>query len=318
MIEDNKNTALELGLFAQTRPGWRVTVMEVIAAIVTLIWLGMALFFSLSGNGVLRGWFDTVLMALAFLTPIFLIWVTVYIVRTSQNFRAEINRLQSAIDAIRATYVAQQIKATDKTSQSPKTVATPSNISPISPAKPRAPLQTEPAPRSIQPSLGLAIGQKSKPVSVEDFIRAMNFPETEQDAEGFRALRMALQDPKTERLMRAGQDVLTLLSQDGIYMDDFRPDRARPEIWRKFAKGERGPGISAMAGITDQTALDSVARRMKNDPIFRDAVHHFLRHFDRTFTEFEKNASASEVAALAHTRSARAFMLVGRVAGAFD
>ena len=76
------------------------------------------------------------------------------------------------------------------------------------------------------------------PVTPADFICALHFPNNDQDKEGFRALRAALEDPATRPLIRAAQDVLTLLSQDGIFMDDLNPDRARPEIWRKFAKGE--------------------------------------------------------------------------------
>jgi hypothetical protein len=34
--------------------------------------------------------------------------------------------------------------------------------------------------------------------------------------------------------------------------------------------------------------------------------------------EFEKNATDTEIVALADTRTARAFMLLGRVAGTFD
>jgi hypothetical protein len=57
---------------------------------------------------------------------------------------------------------------------------------------------------------------------------------------------------------------------------------------------------------------------MKQDPIFRDAAHHFLRRFDRAFAGFEAQASDGEISALAETRTARAFMLLGRVAGTFD
>jgi hypothetical protein len=57
---------------------------------------------------------------------------------------------------------------------------------------------------------------------------------------------------------------------------------------------------------------------MKSDPVFRDAAHHFLRSFDRTFALIEPNASDSDLAALSDTRSARAFMLLGRVTGTFD
>jgi hypothetical protein len=57
---------------------------------------------------------------------------------------------------------------------------------------------------------------------------------------------------------------------------------------------------------------------MRQDPIFRDAAHHFLRRFDRTFAEFEKQATDEEISSLADTRTARAFMLLGRCAGTFD
>ena len=46
--------------------------------------------------------------------------------------------------------------------------------------------------------------------------------------------------------------------------------------------------------------------------------HHFLRTFDKTFAAFEPNATDEELADLAETRTARAFMLFGRVTGTFD
>ena len=155
-------------------------------------------------------------------------------------------------------------------------------------------------------------------LSVADFIRALNFPESAEDKAGFRALRLALEDRNTAKLIRAAQDVLTLLSEDGIYMDDLKPDRARTEVWRRFAQGERGRTIAALGGVRDRSSLALTSGRMREDPVFRDAAHHFLRQFDRTFQEFEKNASDQDVAELAETRTARAFMLFGRVTGTFD
>ena len=49
--------------------------------------------------------------------------------------------------------------------------------------------------------------------------------------------------------------MLTLLSQDGIYMDDLRPDRARPEAWRQFAEGARGREVAALGGVRDRSSL---------------------------------------------------------------
>ena len=76
--------------------------------------------------------------------------------------------------------------------------------------------------------------------------------------------------------------------------------------------------MAGLGGIRDRSSLALTAGRMREDPVFRDAAHHFLRTFDKTFAEFETNASDAELVALADTRTARAFMLFGRVAGVFD
>jgi hypothetical protein len=156
------------------------------------------------------------------------------------------------------------------------------------------------------------------PLATADFIRALQFPESPDDKAGFRALRAALDDRNVAKLIRAAQDVLTLLAQEGIFMDDLKPDRARPELWRRFAQGERGRGIAALGGVRDRASLALTAGRMREDAIFKDAAHHFLRSFDRIFQEFEKAASDSELSDLAETRTVRAFMLLGRVTGIFD
>jgi hypothetical protein len=119
-------------------------------------------------------------------------------------------------------------------------------------------------------------------------------------------------------LIRSAQDVLTLLSQEGIYMDDLRPDRARPEVWRQFAAGDRGRAIAALGGIRDRTAVALTTTRMREDPVFKDAGLHFLRTFDQVMQQFEPSATDAELAEFAETRTARAFMLFGRVTGTFD
>ena len=156
------------------------------------------------------------------------------------------------------------------------------------------------------------------PISIAEFIKALNFPDNAEDREGFRVLRRAFEERQLGKLLRASQDVLTLLSQDGIYMDDLNPDKPLPAVWRKFAKGERGLAVAALGGIRDRSALTLAKTRLKNDPIFRDATHHFLRQFDLILVEFEQSAEDGELLEMSETRTARAFMLLGRVAGSFD
>ena len=100
-------------------------------------------------------------------------------------------------------------------------------------------------------------------------------------------------------------------------MDDLAPEPARVDLWRRFADGERGDQIGDVGGIRDDEAVDKVIARMRQDTIFRDAVHHFLRLFDHQFAEIAPVATDPHVAAWTETRSARAFMLLGRAAGIF-
>lgn len=308
------------------------------AILVSLIWIGAVVFLGLGGEegeGASSG-LSRLLSILAVILPLALIWVAAMAARTARALRQEAARLQASIDAMRAAYVEQQQRQSMEMKPdivqklddlvaaqqaSDTKLATFTSLRVVSPAEVRAavpPALSEADALQPQPALGFVQEAEREPISVADFIKALNFPENEHDKEGFRTLRRALEDRATERLIRASQDVLTLLSQDGIYMDDLRPDRSKSEVWRRFAKGERGRTIASLGGIHDRSSLVLAAGRMRKDPVFRDAVHHFLRHFDRTFMEFEKNASDEEIAHLADTRTARAFMLLGRVTGTFD
>ncbi|WP_146132816.1 hypothetical protein [Hasllibacter halocynthiae] len=54
------------------------------------------------------------------------------------------------------------------------------------------------------------------------------------------------------KLVRAAQDVLTLLAQDGIYIDDIPAEPAPPEPWRAFAAGPRGRAQGWRRTTTDR------------------------------------------------------------------
>jgi hypothetical protein len=335
--DNRKPSPLELGLHGRGDRTPRITGIEIAALALTLVWILAVVVFGLGtapeqGSGGLE---RSVLGVLAVLLPVALIWVAAMAARTARLLRQEASRLQASIDAMRVAYVEQQqgaalniepdlvrrleeLIAAQQGTGAPLEPATFTSLRALAPPQVRAAMADPSLAEVPQPVLDLAQPALREPISVADFIKAMDFPENEHDKEGFRALRLALEDPATERLIRASQDVLTLISQDGIYMDDLTPDRARPEVWRRFAQGERGRAIAALGGIHDRSSLVLTAGRMKKDPVFRDAAHHFLRNFDRTFMEFEKHASDEEIARLSDTRTARAFMLLGRVTGTFD
>ncbi|MDJ0826366.1 MAG: hypothetical protein QNJ16_12750 [Rhodobacter sp.] len=336
MADPTPDTPLNLGIYNRKVPRPRVTATEVIAAALSLIWLlGVAVFFLVTGSGGAQvDRLSFVMTLLAVFMPVALIWVAATAARTARVMREESARLQEALDAMRQTYVQQQMSGTatlkpaverklDEIAAAQRktdsAIATFTSIRPEAEAaeQPAVPV-SDPDPNA-QPSLALGTPAEAiaLPVNIPDFIRALNFPENAEDADGFRALRRALRDRQTARLVQASQDVLTLLSEDGIYMDDLRPDRARPEVWRRFAQGARGPAVAGLGGVRDRSCLALAAGRMRQDPVFRDAVHHFLRRFDETFVGFETVATDADIAELTDTRTARAFMLLGRVTGTF-
>ncbi|TNF59728.1 MAG: hypothetical protein EP307_09820 [Rhodobacteraceae bacterium] len=333
--KDTSNKARQptsLGIY--DRPGRdAITGIEVIAIALSAVWLIAATIFLVVMPTGAEGGFEGIrfiITLLAVFMPVAMIWVAATAARSSRIMREESQRLQAAIDGIRQAYVSQQQRGAIQTEPSvarkldeiaetaKKTetaLATFSSTRRMT--RPPVPAQTS-APDQASLELGTPAEDLSQPLETADFIRALNFPETAEDEEGFAALRRALKDRSTAQLIQASQDVLTLLSQDGIYMDDLRPDRARPEVWRQFAAGQRGRAVAGLGGIRDRSSLALTAGRMKQDPIFRDAAHHFLRKFDRTLIEFERDATDEELSALGETRTARAFMLLGRVAGTFD
>lgn len=308
-----------------------ITGTEIAALVAIGLWLVLAGVYFLRG-GDAEGGTDFILVIMVVFLPAALIWVATMTARSARVMREESARLQAAIDAIRKAYVAQAqtgrteqphpavLKRLDDLAAGQKLVLdrlrqqTQQNLADPAPQPGVAPVEDE------QPTLSLGTPAEAlqPPLPNADFIQALHFPETAEDAAGFAALRRALKDRNVAQLIQAAQDILTLLSQDGIYMDDLRPDLARPEVWRAFANGTRGRTIAALGGVRDRTSLALAAGRMKQDPIFRDAAHHFLRRFDKSFSAFEKTASDTEITAFAGTRTARAFMLLGRVAGTFD
>jgi len=310
---------------------------EVIAVVLSLVWMAaVGLFFLvLPPSDAAQGSVDSlrvVMTLIAIFMPVAMIWVAAAAARSARIIREESGRLHAAIDGMRQTYVSDRANhasaptverklqeiahATKNTETALATFASTRDAqkSAVTITSVRSSVPDD------QPALALGTPAEdmTPPLPRADLIRALNFPDTDQDMQGFAALRRALKDRQARQLVQASEDVLTLLSQDGIYMDDLRPDRARPELWRRFASGERGQQMAGLGGVRDRSSLALSAGRMREDIIFRDAAHHFLRKFDQMLATFEPTASDEDLVALSETRTARAFMLLGRVTGTFD
>jgi len=331
MADDKTSKSTPAGLYLATQ-GQSTQAIEWLGVALAILWLcvsGYILMMPIEGNA------NMLASMLIVFMPVAILWLAVIVIRTSQKMRQESQKLHVAIEALRKAYIDQS-----KMNGAPATEASVTRkLDSIAESQRKtetaiamftstrlAEAQNAAIPNTAQPqaehqpvlALGTPVEELAPPLAKPDFIRALNFPENANDEEGFNALRRALKDRSVAQLVQASQDILTLLSQDGIYMDDLRPDMARPEIWRRFAQGERGRTIAALGGIRDRSSLALTNVRMKKDPVLRDAAHHFLRLFDRGFSKFEESATETEISALSETRTARAFMLLGRVAGTFD
>jgi hypothetical protein len=327
---------LDLGKYPSRMRGKPLAYMaEWAAAALTVTWVTAVLSYAPADGSP-----PSTLMTLVLLfVPITLIFGVLVTLRSVRALRNEAARLQASVDAMRKAFLSGQNqidpamqpavarKLDEIAQQTQQTQATLVNMA----AKVgkgadagRASARAVPTPKALMPpeepalALGAQPDPAGSPLTVDEFIRAMNFPDGPDDTAGFAAMRAALSNRDIAKLIRAAQTLLKLLAQDGIYMDDLKHDPAAPNAWRLFAKGERGRAVAALGGVRDRSALALSVGRLRNDPVFRDAAHHFLRAFDRCLAEFEPNAEDADLAALASTRTARAFMLLGRVLGTFD
>ncbi|MEM6577027.1 MAG: hypothetical protein AAF678_00925 [Pseudomonadota bacterium] len=342
MSENTQHSDTPLGLYATPRrEGF--TFVEAIACLVSIAWVLMTgaffLFFA-EPSGTTRSAYQAAVILMAVFLPAILVWVAAASARSGQIIREESMHLQDAAAVIRQAAMSQsqpQILEMQSEAQlvsasrqdaliNPRARPDPAVV-PFSTSRSLEVMHEHPdtvtAPAALEADQpGLPFDPQNEtvhpPLTTSDFIQAMNFPETAEDKAGFDALRRALRHREAAQIIQASQDVLTLLSQDGIYMDDLTPDMAHPDLWRRFAAGERGRQIAALGGIRDRSSLALSAARMKQDTIFRDASHHFLRLYDRMMSRFCEAADDAEISALSDTRTSRAFMLLGRAAGTFD
>lgn len=175
------------------------------------------------------------------------------------------------------------------------------------------------APAGDQPDLPmLPEAEAGAALDWPDLIRALDFPRDAEDRDGFRALKRALRHHSLAQMLQAAEDVLNLLSQEGVYMDDLTVVPGAPEAWRRFIDGARGAEVAGVGGVRDPRPLEIARGLMKSDPIFRDTALFFQRRFDGVLQDFAQDVDDAQLMRLADTRTGRAFMLLARLSGAFD
>lgn len=317
-------------------PKQETATAERIIVLLCLLWVGAAAYIFVTYRP--TGFWDDatdlnkIALCVGVALPVLLMAMIAAMLRSARILRTEMRALRSTVSAMRPL---------DGDDVARRQVASPTAIFGPAPARVKinapdrvqsvtmAPAQFSSSRRgetfqsANTPSpneLALNLGPYESTLSVNNatLIRALDFPSTADDTEGFTALRLALADGRTRPLVHASQDTLTYLSEDGIFMDNITHDQAHPDIWRRFAIGERGPAIAAVGGVHDQKHLETVGVRLKKDEEFREAGHNLIREFDYVLQAHEATLSDSDLVQLGQTRTAKAFMLLGRALGVFS
>lgn len=286
----------------------------VIGVALTAAWLALIALFWLvvpaGENG--QGGVARLASIMGAVLPLALIWLAVGLARALADLRAEADDLRQRMSQLRDM-------AATRGAPPPIAGRDPQPAAAEHPAPRAAAQPARPAPRPAdQRQAAMRFeGPESVAIDAATLIRALDFPDGAHDAEGIAALRAALRDHDKSRVLRAAQDVITLLAGHDLYMDDL-PARATPAtVWRRFAEGARGDSVAVLGDIGNQPALELAAALLSRDEIFRDTAHHFLRHFDVMLSRSLPQMDDDQIAALAQTRSTRAFTLLGRVSGTF-
>ncbi|MGB0506901.1 MAG: hypothetical protein ACPGGK_11965 [Pikeienuella sp.] len=294
---------------------------------------------------------EIALFILAAALPAALFFYGALLARKSDEIRTEAARLSSAIDALRVTVAPRSMPGAEEmakalTTAARKTMAeerealggaidqltsalaeTRGMVEEMSErdSKARRAGKKTAMPPALsdgeQPALPFDSEEESSVTSIpwDSVVRALRFPRDADDVEGFDALRTVVGDYDFAALLQAAEDTLSILSEDGLYMEDVQPDIAPLADWRSYASGTRGAEISSIGGINDDVALAITRGRLRNDPVFRDTAMHFLRRFDKLIVRMLGELGDDPmVLEAADSRTGRAFMIVARAMGVFD
>lgn len=280
------------GLKSESR---RALIAGTVASVVWILLL--VLLRALGGNQ--GGW----LSVLTGLLPLPLIWLAVGMVR-------EIGALRDEADTLRMQLAAMRGSGAGWNAPVSGVVPVSENTAPAQPVAPR------PAPRDDR-QVPLDLPEPAPLPAIDDdtLIRALNFPDGPDDQGAIDALREALRHPEQARLIRAAQDVITLLADQGLYMDDLAPALAPATAVRGFAAGERGAAVAGLGHYDSPELIALLAEFLRRDEVLRDTVQHFLRRFDRMLTEKAPGLDDHQLLVLMDTRTGRGFLLFARVTG---
>lgn len=158
---------------------------------------------------------------------------------------------------------------------------------------------------------------QNKFLSWDMLLRALNFPNDENDLEGFTALNLARENNTIFQFLQVSEDFLNLLAQDGIYLDDLKIDPPSVKAWVNFINNKQNEHCKKLTCSGIDEHIKTLKIRLKSDVVFRDTALMLMRRFDKLLQDRLESAEDHQIFKIADTRSGKAFLVVGKISDAF-
>lgn len=138
-------------------------------------------------------------------------------------------------------------------------------------------------------------------------------------ASGRRAVDAVRADPDVAAVAELAAGIAAALAEDGLHVSDLSPVHAPAALWHRFALGERGGELAALAGIEDEIALAIVGARLRDDAGFRGLALRLATAYARLLGRAATQMGADpRLVELAETPAGRAFVLIATLTRAFQ
>ena len=306
---------------------FRNAIVSSLALILCVLWAGFATIVLFIGHIGSRLSVDaeTLRDTVVLIAPILLIWLAAAHYRSSRNARDDIWALHSELNSLRENLQSEapppqpeedrfQEESPDSYHEpEPPTETEPQTESyePEPSSPPAAEFDEQPAtaaPTYPEPEYAAHIG-----LPLDTLIRALSFANHEDDTEGFEAVDRAMADDATAKLLDASQEVLHRLSAVDIFVDNLTLDIAQPEVWRFHAANANGSEIATLGAIAETDVLETVANLLEQDEQFRKSAQNLVDQVNDQMMNIIGAADTDQIAAFAHSRTIRAFILLGNI-----
>ena len=129
----------------------------------------------------------------------------------------------------------------------------------------------------------------------------------------------AMADPDVAALHSLTQEIAAELADDKVHLEDLNLEHAGATLWVRYAAGERGDHVSALAGISDDVAEAIVRARLRSDTEFRSRALRLVGVYSALLERAAAEIGADQrLVELADTSAGRAFMLLGGLTKTFS